>query len=614
MDEKPKSIWKKSFTGRTAWVIWLALAVFTTMLGSFIIALTNQSQPMSDTFMAWGIFAGGFLVVCLALIYIVWPLLRWLFWKHWRRTLFALACLITLIALFYAEENWRGKRAWEKFKHEWEAKGERFDYASVVPPPVPDDQNFAMTPIMVESMKAVLGPKNSSRWFGNNYAENGRTNFADRLAFNIFHDEQTAMPKIEKPKLGNRQKDELSDLRAWQNYYRIPGFTNQLEKQTPFNYPAKAFTNGFPTAPQPQTPAQDVLLALSKYDPAIEELRQASLLPYSRFPVYADADHPFDTLLPHLADLKRCAQTLQLRAIAELQNGQSDKALADVKLALRLADSVRTEPFLISHLVRAAIFQITLQPIYEGLAAHQWSDIQLAELNSQLAKLDYLADYELTMRGERASSVSTLDYIRRTRDLNGVDNFTGSKPAKRFQQVFSHLTMPDAFFYQNELTMARMHQQYTLPMVDMEKRTVSPARVQKLQTESRRDLNYHWWPYKFFARMLFPAVENAVKKLVYAQTSVDLARVAIALERYRLARGEYPESLDVLGPQFIDKVPHDVIGGQPLKYRREANGQFTLYSVGWNETDDGGVVVFKKGSTPEVDTDKGDWVWRYPAN
>jgi hypothetical protein len=174
--------------------------------------------------------------------------------------------------------------------------------------------------------------------------------------------------------------------------------------------------------------------------------------------------------------------------------------------------------------------------------------------------------------------------------------------------------MPDAFFYQNELTMARMHQQYTLPMVDMEKRTVSPARVQKLQTESRRDLNYHWWPYKFFARMLFPAVENAVKKLVYAQTSVDLARVAIALERYRLARGEYPESLDVLGPQFIDKVPHDVIGGQQLKYRREANGQFTLYSVGWNETDDGGVVVFKKGSTPEVDTDKGDWVWRYPAN
>jgi len=34
-----------------------------------------------------------------------------------------------------------GKRAWEKFKGEQEAKGERLDFASFVPPPVPDDQN-----------------------------------------------------------------------------------------------------------------------------------------------------------------------------------------------------------------------------------------------------------------------------------------------------------------------------------------------------------------------------------------------------------------------------------------------------------------------------------------
>ena len=67
--------------------------------------------------------------------------------------------------------------------------------------------------------------------------------------------------------------------------------------------------------------------------------------------------------------------------------------------------------------------------------------------------------------------------------------------------------------------------------------------------------------------------------------------MAIALERYRLAHGEYPDSLDALAPQFIAKVPHDVIGGQPLHYRRTSDGQFVLYSVGWNETDDGGVVV-----------------------
>jgi len=93
---------------------------------------------------------------------------------------------------------------------------------------------------------------------------------------------------------------------------------------------------------------------------------------------------------------------------------------------------------------------------------------------------------------------------------------------------------------------------------------------------------------------------------------VDLARAAIALERYRLAHREFPESLDVLVPHFVAQVPHDIIGGQPLKYRRTDDGQFILYSVGWNQTDDGGVIGHHaNGIAPYFEA--GDWVWRYPA-
>src|SRR5207244_3238450 len=54
--------------------------------------------------------------------------LRWQFsWRGNRCELIGLACLAVLIALFYAEENWRGKRAWENYEREWEAKGEKFD-------------------------------------------------------------------------------------------------------------------------------------------------------------------------------------------------------------------------------------------------------------------------------------------------------------------------------------------------------------------------------------------------------------------------------------------------------------------------------------------------------
>jgi RNA polymerase sigma factor (sigma-70 family) len=76
-------------------------------------------------------------------------------------------------------------------------------------------------------------------------------------------------------------------------------------------------------------------------------------------------------------------------------------------------------------------------------------------------------------------------------------------------------------------------------------------------------------------------------------------------------RAVLAEALDALAPQFIAKLQHDIINGRPLHYRRISDGQFVLYSVGWNETDDGGEVAFTKGGSLDVNT--GDWVWRYPS-
>jgi len=109
---------------------------------------------------------------------------------------------------------------------------------------------------------------------------------------------------------------------------------------------------------------------------------------------------------------------------------------------------------------------------------------------------------------------------------------------------------------------------------------------------------------------LIPALTGAAAKTATAQTYVDLARVACALERYRLANGDYPASLEMLSPKYLTQLPHDVINGEPLKYRRTANS-FLLYSVGWNETDDGGKVGLTEGRSHRFDADKGDWVWTY---
>jgi len=60
-------------------------------------------------------------------------------------------------------------------------------------------------------------------------------------------------------------------------------------------------------------------------------------------------------------------------------------------------------------------------------------------------------------------------------------------------------------------------------------------------------------------------------------------------------------------------VPRDVIDSQPLRYRKEGEG-FVIYSIGWNQKDDGGQMALQKPddpkAVPRLDEKEGDWVWR----
>jgi hypothetical protein len=581
MNEEPKSIWKKSWKGWRGLLLWMAsltLFVFVlVMVIQWLLPGRTQFSELLRIALMVSLLVGVLAVLAVALI-------RWQrSWRNFKRFLFGLACFVTLVALFYAEENWRGKHVWEKYKQEWEAKGERFDLAGFVPSTVPDDQNFALTPIVASSYLNLLD-KSGHR------ITPPDTNIINRLEMTVrLYDAPLTNG------MGNWQKTTGSDLTVWQQYYRE----------------LSATTNLFPVAPQPQSPAADVLLALSRYDSAIEELRQAGRLPASRFPLNYDDANPSAILLPHLTALRRCSQMLQLRAIAELQNNQSDKALEDIGLVLRLTDSIHTEPILISHLVRIAMGKIALQPVWEGLAEHKWSEEQLASLDSELAKLNFVADYGFAMRSEQACLVGVIDYLRRKHKNYPCNDST--EWDIRIPGAF-----PAGWYYQTQLRYCRFFTRWYLPLADASRGVFAPASVRNADAALDAELK-QVSPYRWLEAMLLPALGNAAKKFANGQESVDLARVAIALERYRLAHGEFPESLATLTPQFIAKLPRDVINGQPLHYRRDppspgsgaASRLFVLYSVGWNETDDGGEVGLNKSGAVDINT--GDWVWRYPA-
>lgn len=499
-----------------------------------------------------------------------------------RRLLIIAACVVTVIALFYAEEDLRGKSAWNKFKHEEEAKGEKFDYTAFVPPPVPDDQNLAMTPLLRPAFDYSTGNDNTRYEGGLRWRD---TNAWQHLS-NMRLDLEIVGSKEKKPSAGQWEKGSLADLAQAANFYR--GNTN---------YPQSASGND----------AEVVLTALNKFEPDLKELRDAAAArPLSRFPIEYNFNPPFAILLPHLAPLKGLISVCELRAVAELELHKTDEAFADLQLAFRLSDSMHDEPFLIDHLVRLAGLSITMQGIREGIVRQAWSDAQLAAFEKQLTSLDLLSDYEHALRAELAFHIRGLEYYRNLGLKGNPLDMLGNGP-QTGGTAFNW--MPDGWYDQNMLMLAKYYRDYLLPEVDETNRLVKPA-VTVAMDKSLAQL--HVGPYNVLAKLLLPALTKAVAHSSRTQTFVDQTRVAIAIERYRMAHNEIPDSLNALVPQFLSQIPTDLFDGQPLRYKKNGSDAYVIYSIGWNSTDDGGQIALKPGSNPNVDDYAGDWVWEIP--
>ena len=94
----------------------------------------------------------------------------------------------------------------------------------------------------------------------------------------------------------------------------------------------------------------------------------------------------------------------------------------------------------------------------------------------------------------------------------------------------------------------------------------------------------------------------------FAQTAVNQAIIACALERFRIANGKYPETLEQLVTAYLDRIPNDIIRGQPMIYE-QAHGRYVLRGVGPNGIDDR-----NKKQTSSMPPVSDDWLWSYGTN
>ena len=255
-------------------------------------------------------------------------------------------------------------------------------------------------------------------------------------------------------------------------------------------------------------------------------------------------------------------------------------------------------------MIHTAITGLYADAVACGIESRSWREPELAALQRQLGEINLLPVVADSFRHERAGICQRLDassldeLFRKTRNDT---NFIASDLGWWF--------VPGGWVYQNKAVVATLEGD-VIAGFDFTNHTVSPAKAMAASRATEAALS-HVTPYNFIAAICFPNFTKAAETMARNQTWVDQALIVCALERFRLANGRYPDTLAALLPRFLEKIPPDIINGNPMIYARTGEQNFKLYSVGWNESDDGGITAHT--SDGKEDRESGDWVWHYPA-
>jgi hypothetical protein len=575
-------------------------------------------------------------------------------WRWTRRILLALAALGTVIAVFYTVENWRGKRAWEKYRRAAEAKGQNLDWNACIPAPVPDDQNIFKAPKMEEwfvKQSGSAAPKISTQAFAV-----ARDKGAKDLP--VLVAEVEVVPS--SPRAGNKQAEatlRLDDPAASERLQKLLGdavgpcvegaqgcviVAQPLDQIKPARLVVEAspaptlkeittFLVGGPLVKGLFTSSDitylkvaaagsnafRVSLAAPVYSAAdylawsqplvanFDLLRKALERPYARMD--GDYQRPYEIAVPNFVQTRVVAQTLAQRAQSYLLLGQPEAAWHDLALIHDMCRLLEGSPTgkpmtLVAAMINVAVTGLYVQIIQDGLRLEAWREPQLAAIQSQLKQVNLLPHVSAAFFCEQLATCHTLE-TSTAGELAKL--FSPGDPRASFWQRIQDPTRliiaaaPRGWFYQNMIADSLLDQSL-VEAIDLTNCLIRPSGVEQF-FKVRETLLGHASPYNFLARLALPNFVRATQTLARNQSLANEALIACALERCRLTQGQYPDSLEALVPRFIDALPHDLVNGEPLKYRRDERSGYLLYSVGWNEKDDGGVAGRQ--------TAEGDWVW-----
>ena len=315
-------------------------------------------------------------------------------------------------------------------------------------------------------------------------------------------------------------------------------------------------------APTEGTDREVIDQYFAQFDGLLRDLREAAKRPKQNFPY--PFENGLDVNLPHLAKLKGLTQVLWHSAAIKLARGDADGAMEDVRLQFRLFEVTGDDIYLMGQLVHAAIGHIIETGLIAGLHLGQWNDEQLAEWDKLLTlDKDYLKQWERCIQSERLMTTMTIESV-----INGETKGSAGEFIKDTRWIPRQWLVKDLIFYDTTM------KQYT----ELIREAADTGRIDQKKislhfSKANATSEQKMYP---FSRMMIPALGKTMAKAGRLMNKFSAARLGIAIERYRRAKGTLPGDLGELVPDYIAALPSDTMTGKPLVWEHHGSPRYKI--------------------------------------
>ena len=520
-----------------------------------------------------------FVSLCLVLAVVCFVLYRFDFHQRWLKPVFKWVgisggVLAAVLILFLLEENIRGRIELRSYLRELRARGEKLTLAEIsIPKPAKGDNGAVALTALTNQFESLR----TNSTFGSGSLSLSRIRLVGQ---------GRGVVRTAQPDLGvNRQQLIAVEVHPGSSRREWPA-------------PVKADWT-------------DLDAEVSKASNVLEQVRQALRQPIASLPV--DYSQGYQT---RHTDAYAAAHWLGLAALSRLRHRDMESATQCILDIAILTHFGEDERLFVSQVNRRNRGLIGLSLTWEALQIPGFTDEQLLALENAWQDGSLIHNTASILEVNRLFDLSQWSEHR----TNIFCYWRWEGWPTDFGELVSDLgdslhatAWQIAWVDQDEACFLNRYQAVL-------ERTRSAITTRNWSILHHREQNI---PYteSVYDRMRFVYAPHFIGSLDYAldlafeyETQREMTVAAIAINRYHLRYRKLPPDLSALVPEYVPQLPHDWMDGQPLRYRVNADGTFTLYSVGLNGRDDGGDPSSLERWRASSIWQERDAVWPMPAS